>query len=422
VSDRAEALLNRPRARAFMEDCGLDALVVTSPVNVRYVTGYWCWLDEVFQRYMVSPGGSDERVMVSLALLPTDGEPVLVVDSLFALNATGVAADVVLAGHAELEEPEDGSSDGMPDDLRAVSELLGRREAGETPAAALVAAIRARGLAEAVFGVELSRIPAAVRERLERDLPRAQLRDCSNLLRLVRAVKAEEELARLEQSARIAEQAAQASFARARAGCTLGELADEFRVAAAEHGADFDHYALGPRGLGITTERHVALRAGDAMYVDFGCNCRGYFSDSGTTLSVGEPGPTLRRRFDALRATIAAGVDAMRPGVRASAVQQSMRTALADHGITASYPHGHGFGLQVRDYPIVAPDNGSRIRDDCVDVPSDLTLEAGMVVNLEVPVFARGSHSIHNEQSFVVTPGGSRSLAEQPRDAPYVVG
>jgi Xaa-Pro aminopeptidase len=54
-------------------------------------------------------------------------------------------------------------------------------------------------------------------------------------------------------------------------------------------------------------------------------------------------------------------------------------------------------------------------------VPSDLTLEAGMVVNLEVPVFSRGSHSIHNEQSFVVTDGGSRPLTEQPRDAPHVI-
>ena len=405
-----------------MRDCGLDALIATSPVNVRYVTGYSCWLDEVFQRYMVSPGGSDERVLVSLALLPADGEPALVVDSLFALNATEVAAEVVVAGHAELEEPDHREAGAVPEDLHAVYELLGRREAGDTPSEALVAAIKARGLAEAVLGVELSRIPAAVRDRLERDLPRARLRDCSNLLRLVRAVKAEEELARLEQSARIAEQAAQASFAQARAGCTLGELVDEFRVAAAEQGADFDHYALGPRGLGITTQRHIPLRAGETMYVDFGCNWRGYFSDSGTTLSVGEPGSTLRRRFDALRATVAAGAEALRPGVRASAVQESMRAALADHGITASYPHGHGFGLQVRDYPIVAPDNGSRIRDDCVDVPSDLTLEAGMVVNLEVPVFARGSHSIHNEQSFVVTASGSGPLTEQPRDAPYVVG
>src|SRR5262245_29271611 len=405
-----------------MRDCGLDALVATSPVNVRYLTGYRCWLDDLFQHFMVSPGGSDERVQVSLALLPADGDPVLVVDALFAVNASGVAAEVVVAGDAGFEELEHDDSAGVPDDLRAVYELLGRSEAGETTADALVNAITAGGLADAVLGVELSRIPSAVGERLEHDLPRAQLRDCRHRLRLVRAVKSDPELARLEESARIAEQAATASFAHAKPGSTLGDLTDEFRAAAAAQGADFDHYALGPRGLGITTERHVVLRSGDTMFADFGCNYGGYFSDSGTTLSVGEPGPTVRRRFDALRATIAAGVETMRPGVRASTVQESMRAALADGGITASYPHGHGFGLQVRDYPIVAPDNGSRIRDDCVDVPSDLTLEAGMVVNLEVPVFSRGSHSLHNGQSFVVTNAGSRPLTEQPRDAPYVAG
>jgi Xaa-Pro aminopeptidase len=412
-------LLNRPRARAFMDEAAVDALVATSPPNVRYLTGYWSWLDSAFQRYMVTPGDTGERALVSLALLPAEGEPALVVDPLFALNASGLGIDVAAAGRAELEEPD--AVDGLPDELRGVYELLARPPAGDTAADALAAELEARGLADATVGVELERLPADARETLARRLPRARLRDCTNLLRLVRAVKSEEELARLERSAEIAEEAARASFALAAPGRTLGELADAFRLAAAELGADVDHYALGPRGLGITTARDATLVAGDAMYVDWGCNYRGYFSDSGTTLSVGEPSAELLARFDAARATIEAGVGAARPGVRGSAVQAAMRTTLVSRGITASYPHGHGFGLQVRDYPIVAPDNGRRIRDDCVDVPSDLPLEEGMVFNLEVPVFARGSHSIHAEQSFVVTAHGARPLAVQDRTRPAVL-
>lgn len=32
-------------------------------------------------------------------------------------------------------------------------------------------------------------------------------------------------------------------------------------------------------------------------------------------------------------------------------------------GFTASYPHGHGVDLEVRDYPTIVPDNGLRIQD-----------------------------------------------------------
>jgi Xaa-Pro dipeptidase len=67
-----------------------------------------------------------------------------------------------------------------------------------------------------------------------------------------------------------------------------------------------------------------------------------------------------------------------------------MRTSLAESSITRCNAHGHGLGLEVRDYPIIVADTGMRIRDDCVDVPADLPFEPRMVVNLEMPLFPRG--------------------------------
>jgi Xaa-Pro aminopeptidase len=113
-----------------------------------------------------------------------------------------------------------------------------------------------------------------------------------------------------------------------------------------------------------------------------------------------------------------AGGEAMRPGVKASAVASAMVQALHDRGITASFPHGHGVGLEVRDYPILVADNGLRIRDDCVDVASDLPLEADMVLNLEAMVSLADIASLHIEKSFVVTPDGSRPLVPQDRSQP----
>lgn len=181
-----------------------------------------------------------------------------------------------------------------------------------------------------------------------------------------------------------------------------------------------DHFTFGLYGLGIVTGGGWPLPAGQALYCDFGCIHEGWFSDSGTTYCLGEPAPEALAGHEAVVASVDAGAALLRPGARGSTVQAAMQEALAGRGIVASFPHGHGLGVAVRDYPILMPDNGGVIRDDCVEVPADLRLEPNMVVNLEAPVFVPGSHSVHCERSFVVTTDGARPLVPQERTAPVV--
>jgi Xaa-Pro dipeptidase len=121
-------------------------------------------------------------------------------------------------------------------------------------------------------------------------------------------------------------------------------------------------------------------------------------------------------------ASVDAGMAAAAPGVLASQVQAVMRSAMEEVGVVDSYPHGHGFGLEVRDYPILCPPTGRAIRDECVEVSSDLPLEEGMVFNLEAPLFVLGRGSVHTERSFVVTAGGCEPLVPQERGAPVIAG
>jgi Xaa-Pro aminopeptidase len=231
-------------------------------------------------------------------------------------------------------------------------------------------------------------------------------------------VKTEDELSRLTRSAEISEVAAMEALALARPGQPIAEVVQHYRQQIAKDGADFDHFAFGVRGLGLATEPNYILTDDDILYVDFGCIYEGCFSDSGTTLTMREPSATLIDRHRALRECVEAGVEMMTPGAPASAAQAAMWETLNAHGITASSPHGHGLGLEVRDYPIIVADNGQRIRDDCVDVPSDLPLEVDMVLNLEAMISMPGVGSLHIERSFVVTPSGSRPLIPQDRTRP----
>src|SRR5262245_35334155 len=401
--------LNEPRVREYMDACELDALMVHTPANVAYVTGFRWWLASLFREYMVSPGGSGDLVQRSFAVYAPGSRPALVLEPYLVVNAEGLDAEIWVAGAAPYEEAG-GTGE--------LVELLRGPPAGATPVEALAAALSARGLAEGRLGLEVDGLPSQLHAELQDRLPRAALRDCTSLLRLVRAVKTEAEIALLARAAEIAEDAAAGAFALAAPGRSLDELLQLFRLGVAERGADLDHFTLSPEGIGIAMDTRHTLRAGDVHFADFGCVYRGYYSDTGTTLAVGELSPRALELHTAARDAVAAGAAELRPGVAASSVQATLQAALAEQGITGSYPHGHGFGLDVRDYPILAPANGRRIRDDCVDVSSDLPLEEGMVLNLEAPIFTLGAGAVHCERSFVITAGGSRPLAVQERSTP----
>ena len=250
-------------------------------------------------------------------------------------------------------------------------------------------------------------------------MPEATLLDCSNLLRLMRAVKSPEEISRLTQAAGNCRGGGAAISNLAAPGRRLGDLIEAYRVGLAQRGADLDHLIFSIYGLGIGTVPDYELRPGDVLLVDHGCRFRYYFSDTGLTLALGELPAPLQDRYTALYGALDAGAAQLRPGVLASAVRVTMREYLAERGVTTSYAHGHGFGLEVRDYPILVEPTGLRLKDECLDVSSDLPLEADMVINLEAPLYLAGAASLQIERSFLITPTGWQALVPQDRRQPF---
>ena len=411
-------LFNKTRAQEYMHRCGVDALIATSPVNITYFSDYRCWIDPLFKAYMMAPGApSDLDPTAAYAIFPLEGDPALVASPTFAVNASDLwVQDVHIFGDHGLDDSL--AMPALSDAEQRIFDILHRPQQNATPTDALLSVLKARGLTGARLGIEMEGLSPKAKDAIEAGLPKAHIKDCSNLIRLIRMVKTEDELARLIRSAEISEAAATEALALARPGQQIANVVQHYRQQIAKDGADFDHFAFGMRGLGLATEPDYTLTDDDILYVDYGCIYEGAFSDSGTTLTMQEPSETLIARHRALRECVEAGVEEMTPGAKASAAQAAMWKTLNAHGITASSPHGHGLGLEVRDYPIIVADNGQRIHDGCVDIPSDLPLETNMVLNLEAMISMPGIGSLHIEQSFLVTPDGSRPLIPQDRTRP----
>ena len=393
-----------------MRASGMDVLVGASPATLADLAGYRNWIDPLFREYMMRPGGSSATEQ-ALAVLSAEGEVSLLVSAEMAANATGTSADRVVVW---------GTAEGAPRDLPAgfdkVAEAFGRpRRATRTEA--LLALLDGAG-ATARIGAEREALSAAAWEALAAGGRRAG--DCTNLLRLGRMVKSPAQIAMLQRAAEAAEYAAAEALALACVGSSWRELTDLYRMKLAEHGADLDHFSGSPTGFGLATEADYRLPERGSMYFDHGCRLRSWFSDTGHTIAFGPPDDACRQRQAAVRDAVAAGAEQLAPGKPASAAAEAMRQALDAAGLSG-FPHGHGIGLEVRDYPIVVPDTGLRIADDFVSRPADLALEAGMVLNLESAVWAADVSSVHCERSFVIAGGGCRPLADQPRDEPLSI-
>lgn len=409
-------LLNQPRAREWMRRANVDALVATSGVNVQYLTDYYWWLDPINKEYMGNPGASSDLTAL-FALLPLEGEPALVLNSLLAINAADIwVKDIHVFGSAPIERVSPPPE--LAPALKRFYDLVTAAPRHATPLDAFVEIVRSRGLERGRIGIEMDGLSAERRAALRERLPHVELLDCSNFLRFIRAVKSAEELARLRRAAEISELAAQTSLGHVFANKPVAGLIESYRTLVAEGGAQFDHFAYTPHGLGIAIEPHYVFQPGDTMYIDFGCIYRQYFSDSGLALTFGEPSAETSARYAALRAGIKVGVAQLRPGVTGSQVQRVMQEALSSF---VTFPHGHAIGLEVRDYPILTPRNGNRLRDDCIDLDADLPLEADMVINLEGSFFRPGVDSFNIEQSWRITGDGCEPLVAQERDAMFVV-
>ena len=409
-------LFNKTRAIEYMERCGVEVLVATSPVNITYFSDYYCWIDPLFREYMMAPGASSE-IPQRFAVFPLEGDPALVVGPDMATNAADLwVRDLHIAGSPVIDTSL--TPETLPEADQRVLDLLQSPHRNAKPTDALLSILKARGLTESRIGIEMEGLAPSAKAELAEALPNAEIMDCSDLIRLVRMVKTEEEISRLTRAAEISEEAGMESLALARAGKTMAHVIQHYRERIGEDGADLDHFMFGVNGLGFALERDYVLKDDDVMYVDWGCIYRHYFSDTGTTLAIGEPSAVLRDKHAALRECVDRAVEVVRPGAKSSEARAVMWEALNASGITATFPHGHGMGLEVRDYPIIVADNGLRISDGCVDAPSDLPFEENMVINLEAMTFMPGVASPHIEQTFIVTADGCRPLCPQDRSGP----
>jgi Xaa-Pro aminopeptidase len=292
-----------PEPQALLEPLELDALYITRPENVRYLTGF--------------PHPEDAQVLITPegAFLLTDPR------------------------YPEAER-----------ESRLPARVLKREERE-----ALFQDLRGR------VGFEAEHLPYAALERL-RELSPAEWVPTKGVVERLRFKKSPEEVARIRQAQAMAERALERALALLRPGVEEREVALEIEFFLRKEGAEGVAFppivASGARGAlphaGASEKR---LEPGELITLDLGAKVAGYHSDMTRTVALGKPSPEMRRVYEAVQEALEVALQGLKPGRTGKEVDALAREALGRHGLDRYFVHslGHGVGLAVHEGPGLSP-------------------------------------------------------------------
>jgi Xaa-Pro aminopeptidase len=365
---RAERLAGRLSERE------VDLLLVSSPVNVRYLTGFTGSNGVA----LVAARGAD-------AVSGAGGGARFFTDFRY---ATQSAAQVPAEFEREIA---------TVDLLEAVAGALAEGPGGR-------------------LGFEDTSLTVKQHARLRELLKDGwELVQCSGLVEGLREIKDADELARIRAAAELADEALRELLEGGVVGRTEREVAIELELRMRRLGADSPSFpsivAAGEHSaLPHAEPRDVAIPAGTLLTIDWGAWHEGYCSDCTRTFATGELEEQARELYElVLRAQLAAQT-AVREGPSGVEVDGVARTIIvaAGHGDHFGHGLGHGVGIEVHEAPRLSRTAG------------EAPLRAGQVVTVEPGVYLPGRFGVRIEDLVVVSESGSESLSSLTKELTVV--
>jgi Xaa-Pro aminopeptidase len=368
VRPRLDARLARVRERIAVDR--FDGFLVTSPVNVAYLTGL--------------------RASTSAVVVTARGA-VLVTDFRYR--------------DAALQRLE---RDDAPTDL----ELQSVDQSYDQTIVDVVRRLDVRRLAIEADGLTVRRF-----NWLHRTLAgAATLEPTEQVVERLRVVKDEVETETIREGARRLSEVAGHVWSFVAEGRMERQIAadiDGALVAAGFERPAFETIVASGPNSALPHARPTARRLGpgEPVLLDFGGVYDGYCVDLTRVGVLGPAGTALSKLHEAVAAAQDAALAVIRPGAAASSVDRAARSALEARGFgrdVFGHGTGHGLGLEVHEAPRIAPlVSGTE---------GDTALEAGMVFTVEPGVYVSGIGGIRLEDDVLVTPAGAELLTRVPRE------
>ena len=295
---------------AGMESKGLDVLLVRTPENICYLTGY------------ETPGYYAYHCLV----VARDQDPFLIVRKLERMN---------IQEFSWLEHAVTVEDDDLPHDVT-------------------VKALRDRGLADWRIGIEEVAFftPVAEYKAYVTQLGDATILDGSGVVETVRLIKSDEEIALLRRCAAMLDVGMQVGIDAVKAGVTEDEIAAEVHRALVLEGSEYPslpHFVCAGERTSVThaTWRGRRVEKSEPVYFELSAVKNRYNAALLCCVCDGEPEARTGAMAEASMAGLQAAQDTIRPGVPCEDVYWALHNAIVDRGFGEYHPHRAGYSIGI---------------------------------------------------------------------------
>ncbi len=346
------------KLRQLMAQLNYQALLLTEPLNIRYVSGF---------------SGS------SASLLITAQQQFLITDYRYTEQAQAECAGVDIICR-------DRSAQSLG---QCLAELLQHQPINR-------------------LHLEYGHLSVELFWQLQHDLP-LTLSPATNLPEQLRACKDPHELNCLRRAAAIADTALAWLLPQLQLGMTERAAADLLQQKI---------YALGADELAFPTillsgERSAlphgkpgqrCFKPGDWLLLDFGARVEGYRSDMTRTVVLGQASAEQQQFYQTVLNAQQAALAAVKPGISGHQLNHIAQQVLSasPYAAYAGEGLGHGVGLALHEYPLM--------RRGC-----EVVLQPGMVITIEPGLYKPGFGGVRIEDDIVLTRHGYELLTHSPR-------
>jgi Xaa-Pro aminopeptidase len=374
-----EARLERAQRRMAAE--GLDLLLLTTEPDVRYFSGF-------LTQFWQSP------TRPWFLLVPAKGKPVAVIPGIGApaMERTWIEDIRTWAS----PNPEDEGLTLLAETVRELSGDMARIGIPSGPETHL-------------------RLPLAEYDKLRRLLSRAAFRDDAGIVRALRVVKSEAEIAKIRTACEVVSGVFEDWSGWLARGMSEREIFRRFKIACLEAGADDVSYLVGGAGSGgygdiISPPSERPVQDGDVLILDTGTLHDGYFCDFDRNYAIGAPSEAVARAYRTVFAATEAGLEAARPGATCSDLFEAMAGVLSADGAGAGNVGriGHGLGTVLTEWPSITATDRTELVPGMV-----LTLEPGLE-------YAPGKMMVHEENIVIREDGAELLTRRAPGEIPVV--
>lgn len=259
------------------------------------------------------------------------------------------------------------------------------------------------------IGFEDNVMTYAVLENFKKEFADKEFTPIGDLINNMREYKDESEIADITTAQRIAEQAFDYILGYITPDKTEIEVALELEFFMRKHGSRgiaFDIIAVSGRASSLPhgVPRDCKLEQG-FLTMDFGAVINGYRSDMTRTISIGKATDEMKKIYNIVLDAQLAALDKIALGEKCAAMDTAARSVITDAGYGDNFGHslGHGVGLNIHEKPGLHANAGDKL------------LEIGHVVTVEPGIYIEGKFGVRIEDMVAITKNGAVNLTKAPK-------